>query len=159
MTTREELIDGLRMIIREGLRTTAKFGPDDWAYKVHDESGGWTAKQLYCHLAATAEITPGFIGALANAPAGRNAAAGFDIDAFNAQQVSAKAALEPEPLREAFKASHEKLIEFVRGMPEEQLELERRFGYVAGRVADIMQTVLVLHGLAHIYYAQSRPMN
>jgi len=45
MTTRGELIEGFRMMTREGLRTTAHFGPEDWAYQVHDEDGGST----YCH--------------------------------------------------------------------------------------------------------------
>ncbi len=159
MTARGELIDGFRMIIREGLRTTANFTPDDWSYQVHDEGGGWTAKQVYCHLAATADITPGFLGALSQAPAGQNAASGFDVDAFNAQQVAARESLDAAALREAFRTAHEKLIEFVQGMPEEQLAQRRRFGQLEGPVVDIMQTVLVLHGLSHIYHAQSRPLN
>ena len=60
---------------------------------------------------------------------------------------------------EAFKASHEKLVEFVQGMPEEQLLQRRRFGALEGPVIEIMQSTLVLHGLSHIYHAQSRPLN
>ncbi len=159
MTTREELIDGFRMIIREGLRTTAGFGPDDWSYQVHDEGGGWNAKQVFCHLTATADIVPGLVGALTQAEEGQDAAAALDIDAFNAQQVAAREALGEAELMEAFKTSHEKLIGFVEEMQDDQLQLRRRFGAQEGPVADIMQSTLVLHGLSHIYHAQSRPLN
>jgi uncharacterized damage-inducible protein DinB len=157
MTTREQLIDGFRMIIREGLRTTRDFGPDDWKYVVHDEEGGWNVKQVYCHLAATADIVPGFVGALAQAQEGQNTAASLDIDALNAQGVAAREKMSEPELMEAFKTSHEKLIEFLQGVPEEQLEQRRRFGTLEAPVADHMAT-LVLHGLSHIYHAQSRPL-
>lgn len=156
MTTREELIEGFRTIIREGLRTTAKFGPDDWSYQVHGEEGGWNRKQIYCHLAATAEVAPGFLASLANMAEGQDAGAGFDIDAFNAQGVSQREQLGPQELMESFKTSYEKLIDFVGQLPEEQLAQRRRFGAVEGPVADIMASVLVLHGLAHIYLASTR---
>ena len=159
MTTREEIIDGLRIIIREGLRTTAGFGPDDWSYQVHDEGGGWDAKQVYCHLIATADVVPALVGALTQTQEGQNAAASLDIDAFNAQQVAAREALGEAELMEAFKTSHEKLIEFVQGMPDDQLQQRRRFGALEAPVAEIMQSTLMLHGLSHIYHAQSRPLN
>ena len=159
MTTREELIGGFRMMIREGLRTTAVFGPEDWVYRVHDEDGGWNVKQVYCHLTATADITPGFIAAMSQTPEAQNTAAGLDVDAFNAQGIAAREGMSESELMEAFKASHEKLIEFVRGMPDEQLQQRRRFGAQEGPVADIMASALVLHGLSHIYHAQSRPLN
>ncbi len=159
MTTREELIEGFRMIVREGLRTSARFGPDDWTYQVHDEGGGWNAKQIYCHLTSTAEITPGFIAAMSQAPEGQNVAAALDINSFNAQGVAKYDAMGEQELMEAFKAQHEKLIEFLQGMPEDQLQQRRRFGANEGPVIDVMQTILVLHGLYHIYSAQNRPLN
>ena len=156
-TTREELIDSFRMVIREGLRTSGEFGPDDWKAQVHDEEGGWDVKRIFCHLAATADVTPGFLGALSQAPEGQDAAASLDIDSFNAQGVAAREGLSTEELRDAFKTSHEKLIEFIQGMPDEQLEERRRFGPLEGAVADIMATALVLHALSHIYHAADRP--
>ena len=159
MTTREELIDGFRMIVREGLRTTASFGPDDWSYQVHDEEGGWSVKQVYCHLTATADITPGFIAAMSQTPEGQNTAAGLDVDAFNARGIAAREGMGESELMEAFKTSHEKLIEFVQGMPEEQLQQRRRFGAQEGPVVDIMASALVLHGLSHIYHTTVRPLN
>ncbi len=159
MTTREELIDGFRMLVREGLRTTRDLTPEGWKAQVHDEEGGWTVHAIYCHLAATADIVPGFIGALSQAPKDQDTAANIDIDALNAQGVAGRTDLGGPELIEAFQASHEKLIEFVQGMPEEQLEQHRTFGPLKGRVADIMQTALVLHGLSHVYHAADQPQN
>ena len=157
MTSREELIDGFRMIIREGLRTMGELAPEDWKHQVHGEEGGWNVKQVYCHLAATADVVPGFVGALSQTSEGEDTAASLDIDAFNAQGVAARETIGKSELMEAFRTSHEKLIEFIQGMPEEQLRQRRRFGPLEGPVADIMATALVLHGLSHIYHATDRP--
>ncbi len=144
------------MIIREGQRTTAEFAPDHWASRVHDEEEGWNVKQIYAHLTATAEVTPGLLGAIANAEEGQDAGAGLDIGEFNAQQVAARAEMSSEELMQAFESAFQKLIEFVQTMPEENLELKRKFGAVEGPVADIMSSVIVLHSLAHIYLASTR---
>ena len=153
MTTREQLIDGLSLVIREGLRVTATFAPDDWKRQVRSDEGGWTRKQIYGHLTATAEITPGAVANLAALPEGQDAAGGFDIDAFNAQMVAAKEQLGEKELMDAFKSCYEKVIEFVKAMPEEQLQKRATFGLLEGPVIDIMDSILVLHSIAHIYSA------
>jgi hypothetical protein len=155
-TTREQLIDGFQMIIREGLRIGATFSPEDWKYQVHGEENGWNTKQVYCHLSATAEITPGLVGGLSQAPPDQDVTASFDINAINAQTVAAREGLSEAELLDQFKTNHEKLIGFINTMPQEQLDQRRRFGHIEAPVADIMQTVLVLHGLWHIFQAQSR---
>ncbi len=158
MTTREELIDGLRMIVREGQRTTRDLTPDGWKQQVHDEEGGWNIKRIYCHLTATMDALPGFAAMLAQAQEGQNIGAGFDIDAFNAQGVADREGMSESELMEAFKTSHEKAIELVQSMPDEQLEQKRRFGPLEGTVADIAATALVLHALSHIYHAADLPL-
>lgn len=150
--SKEHLAEGMRMVVREAKRVTSTFSDDDWKKPVHGEEG-WNRKQIYCHIAATAEIAPGFLGNLGNAQEGQDAAAGFDIDAFNAQMVAAKEALGPAELMQSIETGHEKLIEFVQGMPDEQLAASRRFGQVEGSVSDLIDSVLVLHALAHIYSA------
>lgn len=151
MTTRDELIDGLRTARREGLRVTSTFSPGDWKRQVHGEENGWNRKKIYCHLTAVAEITPGFAPNLVALPAGGDAAAGIDIDAFNAQLVAAKEQLGEKELMSAFTAAYENVIAFVQGMPEEQLRQQAKFGALEGPVVDILDSVLVLHSMAHIY--------
>jgi hypothetical protein len=158
MTTREELIDGLRMVIREGLRTTAAFGADDWKAQVHDEEGGWNVKQVYCHLTATVDALPGFAALLAQSKEGQNPGAGFDINAFNAQGVADRQGMSESELMGAFKTSHEKAIDLIQNMPQEQLEQRRSFGPIEGTIAEIADTALVLHALSHIYHAADRPI-
>jgi hypothetical protein len=157
MTTRDELVSGLQTVLREGVRVMSGFGPDDWKRKVLDEGGTWTRKQAYAHLTAVAEITPGFVGGMASS-GGADAAAGFDIDAFNAQMVSSKEALSEQELLGAYKTSFEKLIDFVKTVPEDQLQAKAKFGLQEGSVAEVMDSVLLLHSMAHIYGAGGSPL-
>ena len=157
MTTREDLITGLRTVHREGMRVMSGFGPDDWKRKVLDEGGTWTRKQAYAHITAVAEITPGFVGGLASS-GGADAEAGFDIDAFNAQMVAAKEQLSEQQVMDAFTTGYEKLIDFVQSMPEEQLQSKAKFGRLEGQVGEIMDSVLILHSMAHIYGAGGSPL-
>jgi hypothetical protein len=153
VTTKEELIAGFRTVIREAQRVTSGFGADDWALPVHDGEG-WNRKQTYCHVAATAEVAPGFLGNLAQAGEGTNPMDNFDIDGFNAQMVAAKEQLSPQDLVSNLSGSYEKLIEFAQGLPQDQLDAKRDFGLLrGGTLADVMDGVLILHAMAHIYHA------
>ena len=158
MTTREELIEGLKVVRREGMRVMSGFGPDDWQKKVLDEGGTWTRKQAYAHITATAEITPGFAGNLGGASETADAAAGLDINALNAQLVSAKESLSGDDLMKAFDSAFVKLIDFIKTLPEEQLQNKTQFGELKGQVSDIMSGVLILHSMAHIYGAGGSPL-
>jgi hypothetical protein len=158
-TTKADLVHGLQTVLREGNRVMAGFGPDDWKKPALDaDEDGWTRKQVYCHITALAEITPGFIGGLASAPEGTDGAAGLDINALNAQMVAAKAALSEPELQAAFKTGFENLIKYVEGMSDEQLAGQRQFGELKGTLGDIMSGVLVLHSVAHIYGAGGSPL-
>jgi hypothetical protein len=157
-TTKEDLVSGLRNVKREGDRVMSGFGPDDWKKKALDaDEDGWTRRDVYCHLASLAEIAPGFVGGLANS-GGKDAAAGLDINALNAQLVAGKAQLSEPQLIDAFKAGYEKLIAFVGGLPEEQLNAPAKFGQLEGQVSELMDSVLVLHPMAHIYGAGGSPL-
>jgi hypothetical protein len=158
-TTKADLVAGLRTTLREGSRVMAGFGPDDWKKPALDaDVDGWTRKQVYCHITALAEITPGFIGGLAGAAEGADGAAGLDINALNAQLVAAKEAMNEQELQGAFKTGFENAIKFVEGMPEEQLQGHRKFGELEGPLGDLMSGVLVLHSVSHIYNAGGSPL-
>jgi hypothetical protein len=158
MTTREELIDGLKVVRREGMRVMSGFGPDDWQKNVLDEGGTWTRKQAFAHVTATAEITPGFVGNLGSAGESTDAAAGIDINALNAQLVGAKEAMSGDEVMKSFDTAYGNLIEFIKTVPEEQLKNRTQFGELKGEVSDIMSGVLVLHSMAHIYGAGGSPL-
>jgi hypothetical protein len=158
MTKREELVEALGVVKREGMRVMSTFGPEDWNTKVLDEGGTWTRKQAYSHLTATAEVTPGLVGGLANAEPGQDAAANLDLDAFNAQMIAAKEQLSEQELMKAFDVGFTNLIDFVNNMPEEQLTRQAKFGRLEGEVSEILDGVLVLHSMAHIYGAGGSPL-
>ncbi len=158
-TTKEDLTTGLRTVLREGARVMSGFGPDDWTRRALDaDEDGWNRKQVYCHVTALAEITPMFIGGLASAAEGADGAAGMDINAVNAQLVAGKAQLSEAELMQSFATNFEKLIDFVQGMPEEQLQGRRKFGELEGPLSDLMDSILVLHSMAHIYGAGGSPL-
>ncbi|MEX2158883.1 MAG: maleylpyruvate isomerase N-terminal domain-containing protein [Dehalococcoidia bacterium] len=153
MSSKEELIEGFRSVIRQADRVTSGFGEDDWAKPVNDGEG-WNRKQTFCHITATAEIAPGFLGSLAGATENDNPMDSIDINGLNAQMVAGKEALSPPDLIKNLTASYEKLIEFTQGMPQEQLDSKRNFGLLTGgTLSDVMDSVLVLHAIAHIYSA------
>lgn len=154
MTTKQDLIDGFNMIIREGERITSTFTPEDWKKTVHDdEGGGWNRKQVYAHITSVAEIAPNMAPNLSTVGEGGNAAEGLDINALNAQMVGAKEAMSEEELMAAFRKAFENLIGFTQEFPEEQLAAQTSFGSLSGTVADTVDSLLVLHALAHIYSA------
>ena len=158
MTTRDELIDGLRAVTRTAQRVTSGFSAEDWNVQAHGEENGWNRKQVFSHLTAAAEITPGFAGGLASAGPGTDALAGLDINAFNAQQVAAKSALDSQALMKAFQSAYDGVIKFAQEAPEETLQHEARFGTLEAPVIDIIDTVLVMHAMAHIYYGGGSPL-
>ena len=157
-TTREQLADGFALLLRQGLRLAEQFSPEDWQYQVHSEEGGWTVRQVFAHLTSIAEILPTLLNTVANAPAEKNVVEGVDIDAMNAQAVAAKDQLSQEELIAAFKTAHERLIEHIRSVPDDLLQQQRRFGPRTQTIGDILESSFVLHGLAHLYQAQARPL-
>jgi hypothetical protein len=153
MATREEIIAGLELTVAQAKRTTATFAPEEWDEK---RSMGWTPKELYAHLAATAAIVPTFSQGMAAMPEDRDMTAGLDINQMNETAVSGMRSMTPEQVMQAFEANYTKLIDFVKGLPDEQLSLKRRFGPVPMPVSDIIANVVMLHGIHHVYEANDR---
>ncbi len=153
MATREDIIQALELTLREGKRTTSLFADGEWDA---ERSSGWTPKQVYCHLASTAKIVPQLGAGLANAPEDADIAAGMDINAMNAQAVGQMESMEPGQIMQAFETSYAELIDYVKSLPEEQLQAKRRFLSDSVPVADILASAIGLHGIHHVYEASSR---
>ena len=153
MATKEELIAGLELTVSQGKRTTALFAEGEWDWK---RAAGWTPKEVYSHLAAVAAIVPQLAQGLASAPEGADIAQGMDINQMNAQAVGAMSGLAPQQVMQAFEANYRKLIEFVKSLPDDQLSAKRRFFSDSVPVSDILASAIMLHGLHHVYEANSR---
>ncbi len=153
MANRDDIIQALELTVREGKRTTALFAEGEWDVK---RESGWTPRRVYCHLAATAKIVPQLGAGLAAAPEGTDISSGMDINAMNAQSVSQMEAMEPAQIMQAFETNYGELIEYVKGVPDDQLQAKRRFLSESVPVSDILASSIGLHGIHHVYEAFSR---
>ena len=153
MAAREDIIQALELTVREGKRTTSLFAEGEWDA---ERSTGWTPRQVYCHLAATAKIVPQLGAGLANAPEDTDIAAGMDLNAMNAQAVSQLEGMEPDQIMQAFETNYAELIEYVKNLPEDQLQAKRRFLSDSVPVADILASSIGLPGIHHVYEAFRR---
>jgi hypothetical protein len=150
MATREEIISGLELMVAQAKRTTSFFGEGEWDAK---RPAGWTPKEIYSHLSAVAAMVPQLAQGLTAAPEERDISSGMDIGQLNAASVNAMASMAPEQVMQAFEQNYSKLIEFIKAMPEEQLNMKRTFLGLTLPVSDIMANTLMLHGLHHVYEA------
>jgi len=155
MATREEIIEGLRFTVAQAKRTTALFGDSEWDAA---RDSGWTPKEIYAHLAATAGIVPGFAGAMLAAPEDRDLAAGANINDMNDKAVAGMATMTPEQVMQAFEANYGKLIEWLQSLPDDTLNMKRRFLSESIPVSDILASSIMLHGIHHVYEANTRPV-
>jgi hypothetical protein len=153
MATREEIVAGLELTVAQGKRTTSLFAEGEWDVK---RACGWTAKEVYSHLASVAALVPNIAQGLMNAPEGKDIAEDMDIDEMNAQAVAAMASMTPEQLMAAFEANYGKLIDFVKSLPDDQLNAKRRFISDTVPVSDILAQAIMLHGIHHVYEAATR---
>ncbi len=150
MAERQDIVRGLEFVASEAKRLGSLFSDAHWA---RTAPGGWTAKQVFAHLAATAELAPRFAQMLAQAPAGSNPRAGLDIDAINAQTIAAREGKTARELVDDVVNGYTSLAEFVRGAPQELLDARAQFGAEPTALSDIMATNVVLHALHHLYEA------
>jgi hypothetical protein len=153
MATKQEIIEGLELTITQARRTTALFAQGEWDWK---RAGGWTPKEVYSHLAAVAGMVPGFSQAMLAASEDQDLLQGMDIDQMNAQAVGSMTSMTTEQIMQAFEANYRKLIDFVKSVPDDQLNARRRYASDPVPVSDILGNAVMLHGLHHVYEAASR---
>jgi hypothetical protein len=153
MATKEEIIAGLELTISQAKRTTSLYAEGEWDWK---RATGWTPKQTYSHLAAVAGIVPQLGQGLAGAPEGTDISQGMDINAMNEQAVGAMTSMTPQQVMETFETNYRKLIDYVRSVPDETLTTKRSFLSEPIPVSDILANTVMLHGLHHVYEANSR---
>ncbi|HEV8574481.1 MAG TPA: DinB family protein [Dehalococcoidia bacterium] len=153
MATKEEIVAGLELTISQAKRTTSQYAEGEWDWK---RATGWTPREVYSHLAAVAGIVPQMGQGLAQAPENADIAQGIDINAMNAQAVGAMQTMTAEQVMETFEANYRKLIDYVKSLPEDLLAQQRRFFSEPIPVSDILTNTVVLHGLHHVYEANSR---
>ena len=153
MATKEEIIDGLELTLSQGKRTTSLYAEGEWDWK---RASGWTPKEVYAHLAAVAAIVPQMAQGLGTAPEGADIAGGMDINAMNDQAVASMRSMPPEQVMQAFETNYRKLIDFIKETPDDLLKQKRSLLSDPIPVSDILASTIMLHGLHHVYEANSR---
>ena len=153
MATKEEIIAGLELTVSQAKRTTALWAEGEWDWK---RATGWTPREVYAHLAAVAGVIPQLGQGLTAAPENADIAQGMDINAMNAQAVGGMASMTFPQVMETFESNYQKLIEYVKSVPDDTLNQKRRFFSEPIPVSDILANTVVLHGLHHVYEANSR---
>jgi hypothetical protein len=62
----------------------------------------------------------------------------------------------PEQVMQAFETNTQKLIEWVRDVPDDVFNSKRRFLSDTIPVSDIIASSIMLHGIHHVYEANTR---
>lgn len=153
MATKEEIVAGLELTVSQGKRTTALYAEGEWDWK---RATGWTPRETYSHLAAVAGIVPQLGQGLTSAPEGTDISQGMDINGMNAQAIVAMESMTAQQVMAAFETNYGKLIEYVKSLPDELLTSKRSFLSEPIPVSDILANTIMLHGLHHVYEANSR---
>jgi hypothetical protein len=153
-TSRDELIRGLELLIQEGRRLSADMRPEQLETVV--DVDGWNGREMFAHVAGIGAMVQPMVSGIASAPAGADPIGGVDIDQLNAGIVSQRAGVSAQALAEELEKNYRGVIEFVRGAPEDLLnKTANARGYKDTPVSDLINRMVVLHGLAHIYSVYS----
>lgn len=153
MATREEIIGLLEQTVAQAKRTTSLYAEGEWD---QERPSGWTPRQVYCHLAATAAIVPQMAQGLQASSEDTDISGGMDINAMNAQAVAAMEGMDVPQIMQAFETNYATLIKFMQDAPDDLFQMKRRFLSDTVPVSDIVASSIGLHGLHHVYEAFSR---
>lgn len=157
MATKQELIGGLELLIQEGKRIGGAL--DDAAWVKVQDNDGWKNKEVLAHVAAIGTIVAPFVQNFGAASQGTDTGTGVDVDTMNAGLVAARAGKSVQELVDEIASAYGGVIEFVKSQPDDFWTQKRTFrGYVDVPVGDLVQRMVVLHGLAHIYSAYAATM-
>jgi hypothetical protein len=150
MNERQRVLEALRNG-RSQLETAVKAVPTEaWSQGVYEN--GWNAKQLLCHLSGG---TPaGFILGMASRTEGEGQGAGtsgFDIDAWNKEQVESKESKSINDLLEDARAGFAKDEAQVKQTPDDLLAKHYKAPWgVEGSVADVIIGSINGHLAGHL---------
>jgi hypothetical protein len=101
-------------------------------------------------------MVPALSAGMMAAPENSDMTAGMDINQMNEQSINAMRGMPPAQIMQALEANYAKLIDFVKSLPEEQLNVTRTFGPVPMPVSDVLANIVMLHGIHHVYEANNR---
>ncbi len=150
MASRDELIQGLELLIQEGTRLADSLSAAQLEAVV--DVDGWKGKEMFAHVAGVGAMVAPMVTGLANAAPGTDTFGAIDIDQLNAGVVTQRASKTARELADELAANYRAVIDFVRNAPDDLLDKKATArGYKDVPVSDLVNRMVVLHGLAHIY--------
>lgn len=149
MATRQEIIDAVRSFVQRADKIAGSLSPAEWEKTVYEQ--GWTAKQVYCHLASMGGAIPFFVNVANNPPPAGGAGGGFDIDAFNALQVAQRQAKTTDEILAEIRTGFEGSLTFLNSVSDDLLakEMTTPFG-LSGTLGDILVQTVTGHNEEHL---------
>lgn len=150
MATRQEIADTVRSFIQRADRVAAGLSPADWERTTYEQ--GWTVKQSYCHLASLGGSIPFFVNMATNPQPASALGGGFDIDAWNAQQVAQRQGRSTEEILTELRTGFEGSLKFLDGVSDEVLSGEMTSPFSGQRMAlaDLLVGSFVDHHSMHL---------
>ena len=158
MTTRQEAAESLMATVRRTEEIAARLTEADLGRTVHE--GGWNVKQVFAHLASLGASPAFFIGMAKQAASGGSGGGGmgpgFDIDAFNKQQVELRKERSMAELLAEYRQGREQGIQVMESTPDEVLSKEIwNFQEGTSPVLEVIQTGAAEHDMGHLDEVES----
>ncbi len=151
MATREELMGGLQFVPAQARRVAGLLeAANEWDTRRVE---GWTAKEMFVHVAATVGMMPKMGSNVLKASPETDIVDGLDIAEFNEQGVASMRSLDVKQAVEALSANCGKLSDWVKSLTDEQLESKHKFRGMPMTMSDLLMTVTVMHPIHHLYEA------
>ena len=150
MATRQEIADTVRSFIQRADRIAAGLSPADWEKGPYEQ--GWTVKQAYCHLASLGASIPFFVNMATNPQPAGGVGDGFDVDAWNAQQVAQRQGKTNQEILTELRIGFEGSLKFLDSVSDEVLakETTSAFSGQRGTLADILVASFTGHHGVHL---------
>jgi len=148
MGERHDLI--LRRLAEEGQKTMAFFGsmtPGQLATLIYHDGPGFTAHDLLAHLGSTERHILGLVQAVC--AGGPGAPVDFDIDAFNAAEVSRLRRQPAGELLQAFAQARQETVAYVAGLGEPDLDRAGQHPWLGQAPLADMLKLLYRHTMLH----------
>jgi hypothetical protein len=150
MATREELVGGLQMLIRECRRLATDLRPEQWQGVV--DLDGWKNKEALAHIASIGGLVPQMASGFTSAGPETDAMATINIDQLNAALVAQRADKTAAELADEIETSYNAVIKFVQDSPDDLLNKHvTAGGHRDLPLSDILNRMVIMHGFGHAY--------
>ena len=150
MATKQEIIDTVRGFTHRADKIAAGLSPADWEKTTYEQ--GWTVKQAYCHLASLGASIPFFVNMATNPQPAGGVGAGFDVDAWNAQQVAQRQGKSKDEILAELRTGFEGSLKFLDSVSDEVLSKEMTSPFSGQRapLSDLLVQAFVGHHSMHL---------